>query len=200
MIVYNLYKTIQYKTIQMKGEISDEKKKSSFLGALCVIIIAFEILVIFYSVIVSLPPNPLSLNKNQSEFIQGFIPQSWGFYSKDPTEAELNVYSMEDNDELIWPNNRVKNVFGLYRYGRAQGTELGLLQAEVPPEAWVSCENDSVSCLLNESKTSIENKTPNPTLCGDIGIAMEEPIPWSWSKNSDQVSMPSQVVRISVKC
>ena|SRR5699024_70899 len=176
------------------------KKNSSLVGAFCIIIISFEIIIIFYSVVVSLPPNPLSLNKNKTEFIQSFIPQSWGFYSKDPTEEELNVYSMEDDEKLIWPNNRIKNIFGLYRYGRAQGTEVGLLQAEIPPETWSNCEDDPLSCLSDESKTSIINKTPNPTLCGDIGIAMEVPVPWSWSKDANQINMPSKVVRMSVQC
>jgi len=177
-----------------------KKSKSSLIRALCITTILLQIMVMFYSIIVALPPNPLSLNKSKTTIIQSYIPQSWGFFSKDPTEEELNVYSLEDDDKLVWPNNRIKNIFGLSRYGRAQGTEIGLLQSEIPLEKWTNCEDDPVSCLLNESKIHITNKTPKPTLCGDIGIAMETAVPWSWSKDADQINMPSKVVRMSVQC
>jgi len=157
-------------------------------------------MVVFYSIIVALPSNPLSLSKDKTNIIQSYIPQSWGFFSIDPTEEELNVYSLEDEDKLVWPNNRIKNIFGLSRYGRAQGTEIGLLQSEISTEEWSSCEDDPVSCLLDEPKIHITNTTPKPTLCGDIGIAMETAIPWSWSKNADQINMPSKVVRMSIQC
>lgn len=177
-----------------------KKSKSNLIGVLCIITISLQITVVFYSIIVALPSNPLSLSKDKTNIIQSFIPQSWGFFSIDPTEEELNVYSLEDDDKLIWPNNRIKNIFGLSRYGRAQGTEIGLLQSEISPEKWSNCEEDPVSCLLDEPKIHITNKTPKPTLCGEIGIAMETATPWSWSKDADQINMPSKVVRMSVQC
>lgn len=167
---------------------------------LCIFTILFQFLAVFYSVIVALPTNPLSLDKNKTEFIQNYLSQGWGFYSKDPTEPELNIYDLEGEDQLVWPNNRMKNLFGLYRYGRAQGTEMGLLQSQIPQESWIDCEDNALSCLLEAPSIIVENKTPNPTLCGEFGVTLEESIPWSWSKHAEKINMPSEVVRMSVKC
>lgn len=114
----------------------------------------------------------------------------------------LNVYDMNTKKEAgRWPNNNIKNLFGLIRYGRAQGTELGLLMNEIPDTNWRKCQKGSLQCLYTEnSQLTIKNTTPEPTLCGDLGIAKEKPVPWAFGDEYGKINMPSIVVRVKVQC
>lgn len=101
---------------------------------------------------------------------------------------------------LVWPNNKVKNLFGIKRYGRAQGIELGLIISNLPNSLkWSTCKKDVKTCVHNmKTQQAIVNPTPYPTICGDIGIERSTPVPWAWS--SYNVITVSKVLRVNVKC
>ena len=46
----------------------------------------------------------------------------------------------------------------------------------------------------------ITNRSPEPTLCGAIGVALQKPIPWAWIDLPRPVVMPSRVVLLEVQC
>ncbi|MGF2621040.1 SdpA family antimicrobial peptide system protein [Bacillus cereus] len=174
-----------------------EKKISIFF----LVVLFVWLLFIFLTIVTSLPKNPLSLNAKNEALVQQLYPQGWGFYSKDPRAESLNMYSLEDNrTEIVWPNNNMKNIFGLKRYGRAQGIELGTLMAKIPTSMeWSQCNKDAKSCLSTMKKEiTIKNPTPEPTLCGKLGIAKEKLVPWAWSKYKSNST--SKVLRVNVEC
>ena len=39
-----------------------------------------------------------------------------------------------------------------------------------------------------------------PTLCGEVVISEQKPVPWAWSKLEKPFSMPAKVLRMEVKC
>lgn len=127
------------------------------------------------------------------------VPQGWGFYSKNPRDDALNVYSFNDNYEgPQWPNNSLKNAFGLKREGRAQGIELGLLISNLPHDiSWTSCTDPT--CLeKGQPKAEINNPLDKPTICGEIGIAFEEKVPWAYANYEYAAS--KEMVKVDVKC
>ena len=86
-------------------------------------------------------------------------PQSWGFFSKDPREDSLNIYLLDADEELRWPNNSLKNVIGLNRYGRTQGIELGLMLEKLPSkEKW----NDFAAGQDFKDTTFLKMKNESP--------------------------------------
>lgn len=176
----------------MKGHDSMDSVKHELknrLGLIFIFVFTVWMLLLFYSIIVALPNNPLSLDLANKKIIRQVIPQGWGFYSKSPREETLNVYSISnESDVVVWLNNRIKNVFGIYRYGRSQGIELGLIVYNLPKSTeWKECDGKGKSCIKDSDPTvSVGNTTPSPTICGDILIAREAPIPWAYSKYTDK--------------
>ncbi|MBX4163797.1 SdpA family antimicrobial peptide system protein [Priestia megaterium] len=165
----------------------------------CVLWITF----IFVTIIVALPTNPLSLNVDKQRLIQQTYPQGWGFFSANPREESLNIYDLEtDKQATNWPNNKISNLFGLYRYGRSQGIELGHLTAQVPNSStWSTCEKGLNGCpKLDDQEFTIHNESPNPTLCGEFAIVKEKPVPWAWAKYEGEHVRVSKMIKVSAIC
>ncbi|MFN0140901.1 MAG: SdpA family antimicrobial peptide system protein [Pyrinomonadaceae bacterium] len=163
------------------------------------------IIVFWWSVRAALPYNPIRLPFGE-RIVQQLIPQGWKFFTRNPREEDLTVVARNGDNEWVdvvrGPNGSVQNVFGLKRDSRAQGIELGLLTSAVPKDRWGECKQQPSSCLNVETTPSIvaENTMPNPTLCGDLGFVLQEPIPWAWSRARKPVIMPSKVLKMNVLC
>ncbi|MBJ7895168.1 SdpA family antimicrobial peptide system protein [Bacillus atrophaeus] len=177
-------------------------KNKSFL--MLVVISAVWMVFIGKSIIAVLPANPLSPNIDEQSFMKTLYPQGWGFFSKNPREEMINVYETKTYAQAVsWPNNSFKNIFGLDRYGRAQGIELGYLIEQIPKSIeWEKCHYGSITCLKKTyTLVTINNKTPNASLCGNLGLSRETLIPWAWSsKSRSNISKESKVLRVEVKC
>ncbi|PEJ17837.1 SdpA family antimicrobial peptide system protein [Bacillus pseudomycoides] len=158
-------------------------------------------LVFFYGIQNALPSNPIKdLPFSKKLNIATWFPQGWGFYSKSPREDYFSVVDIK-NEKLAaeWPNNLPKNYFGLKRFGRSQGVEAGMISSNVPPSSMQKCSGDPKKCLKNSKVLmNIENASPNPTICGDIGIVNQQTVPWAWSKR--KIDMPSKIARVNVTC
>lgn len=150
-----------------------------------------------------MPVNPITRLPLQKEInIPSWFPQGWGFFSKDPRDPYFSVVNISDSALAVaWPNSLPENYFGLNRYGRSQGIEAGLLISKVPEKDQSECKESPYLCLT-KSKVAmeLENTSPDPTICGDIGFIFQEPIPWAWSKNGKKIEMPSKIVRVSITC
>ncbi|HFU7090022.1 TPA: SdpA family antimicrobial peptide system protein [Bacillus cereus] len=179
----------------------NETNSLTSLGLVFLIIFVLWVFVLFYSIIVALPSNPFSVNLSSQKIIRQVFPQGWGFYSKSPREETLNIYNLSnENNPIAWPNNKVENIFGIYRYGRSQGIELGLIVYNLPKSVkWKKCNGTGTSCVNDsDPEVPVNNSTPSPTICGKILIAREEPIPWSYAKYTNKSK--SEVVKVDVKC
>ncbi|MCC9023200.1 SdpA family antimicrobial peptide system protein [Bacillus nakamurai] len=147
------------------------------------IVMAAWMIVLFFTVIAALPSSAIQLTKHQSKTISMIYPQSWGFFSKDPREDSLNIYPLTPGEKLRWPNNSLKNVIGLNRYGRTQGIELGLMLEKLPPkEKWK--DYTAGQDIKNTTFLKVKNESPSPTLKGKMIITYERITPWAWSKHT----------------
>lgn len=180
---------------------SSLKNRSSIV---LIVISAVWIIFIGKSIIAVLPTNPLSPNIDEQSLMKTLYPQGWGFFSKNPREEMINVYETKTYSQAVsWPNNSFKNVFGLYRHGRAQGVELGYLIEQIPKSIeWEDCKDGTISCLKKtDTVVTINNKTPKASLCGNLGLSRETLIPWAWSiKRGSNISKESKVLRVEVTC
>lgn len=154
---------------------------------------------VFQSIVYVLPDNPLkSYSIFNNHFMYKTFPQGWGFYSKNPRDMTFQIINLgNEGTEIYWPNNRVENLFGLNRKGRAQGIEGGRIFSQIKQSDWISTNEDPMESIKNASPVKIKNDSPNPTILGDIGIIYQEAVPWSWSSDKN-IMMPSKVVRLKV--
>lgn len=165
------------------------KNKSAIVFILTSII--FTIL-LSSSVVFSLNANILGVPPDIENKVVKVLAQGWGFFSKDPREPMLYAYPLSGNeyDELQWPNNSIKNLIGLNRFGRAQGIELGSIITEIPGDGFKECEKNYQNCIDKENDIiEVNNIYENPTICGEWGIVLLEPIPWAWADVVDELDM-----------
>jgi antimicrobial peptide system SdpA family protein len=175
-------------------------------GMLVAVAMAWSVLTL-YAVHIELPVNALDLPFESSikTTLQAVVPEGWGFFTRDPREARLLPFLRTEGSWLgasEGPNGEPWNAFGFNRAARAQGVEMGLLETMVPNNAWKECSDEIPNCLdTAASSVQVSNPTPSPTLCGDVGLAQREVVPWAWAASTpDESQMPSKVVRLNVKC
>ena len=157
-----------------------------------------------YSVHAAMPFNPLALPEEDDVAARSWLPQGWRFFTRDPREDQTLLYRLDEGrwvSASLGPNFRLRNYLGLSRVGRSQAMEMAMLIWGLSKNTWHKCEEASSSCLsAYESPLKVTNKSPVPSLCGPIGIVLQEQIPWAWAGDHSDVIMPSRVLRLDVQC
>lgn len=160
-----------------------------------------------YVVHAQLPTNALDLpfESELKTAMRVLVPEGWAFFTRNPREERFLPFRRRPDGTWSYahagPHAEARNAFGLNRASRAQGVEVGLLQGSIPAAAWQACDDAIVSCL-EQSTTVLEltNQSPNPTLCGAVALALQEPLPWAWAAAAAEETMPSKIVRLDLKC
>jgi len=149
--------------------------------------------------------------KDSRQVVQTFLPEQWAFFTKSPREAVLLPFAYSERDEWSsiseYPHSRAAHAFGWDRKSRAQGIEIGLVYSGMKASDWVVCSDiDSVfECLGRETSASksdwptVNNPSPDPTLCGTVALSSVQPDPWAWRSqglSGEQIS----VSIVDVKC
>jgi len=175
------------------------------LGAFLIILILGWGMVFIYAVHAALPLNAVSLPLEESITPQMWIPEGWKFFTRSPREDVINGFIRGPDGNWVSAlrgvNGSPSNLFGIKRTTRAQGIEIGLLITAVSQSAWQQCKEELETCAEKAPlDTTLRNVTPNPTLCGEVALTKQPPVPWAWSRSGKKITMPSKVVRINVKC
>jgi antimicrobial peptide system SdpA family protein len=131
-------------------------------------------------------------------------PEGWKFFTKNPHDERLWLLRREEGgwqSASRGTNAEPSNLFGMSRDGRTQPAEAAMLVQQLPDSAWQSCDSATASCLESmRSTTTLRNPSPDPGLCGTIGLVLQKPVPWEWSRLPRPVVMPSRVTRVEVQC
>jgi antimicrobial peptide system SdpA family protein len=101
---------------------------------------------------------------------------------------------------LLSPHSEFRNLLGFARASRAQGVEMGLLTGTLKKDDWHECRSSVTECLDREPALTVANASLAPSLCGDVGLIRQAPVPWAWSKSGRDITMPGTVVRLEVSC
>jgi antimicrobial peptide system SdpA family protein len=166
---------------------------------------AFSAILVCYAVHGSMPFNPISLPLEARLQVNVYLPEGWKFFTRDPQEEAARAYQLGPDHRWVRASPgtfaTASHVFGLDRTGRTGGVELGHLLQQVPASLAEPCKEDPERCLARASAAkTLHNDSPRPTLCGTIGVVYQKPIPWAWAHASPQVTMPSRVVVMEVRC
>lgn len=166
-------------------------------------IAAFLAVTIFYA----LPSNVLAAREGEParRVAVELAPQGWAFFTKDPDDDEYVPYRWTgDRFEslLATPQSRAENGFGLSRRQRAQGVEMGLIGSQV--EEWVTCTagvSDACRREALEAPANVaENASPVATLCGEILLVSNAPVPWAYRDFYEEARMDNLAARVDVEC
>ncbi|WP_075007689.1 SdpA family antimicrobial peptide system protein [Stigmatella aurantiaca] len=177
------------------------------LGLAALALILCWTTVTVYALHAALPHNPIHLPFEDQANIRMVLPEGWAFFTRDPRSDRMLPYIRGPGGQWTWasqtPNFQLQNSFGLDRAARAQGVELGLLLDEARDAGRQDCEDDPLACLEQAPVgQKLSNRSPRPTLCGQVGLVFQKAVPWAWSRSAQErrVTMPSKVLRLDVEC
>ncbi|MFI0774749.1 SdpA family antimicrobial peptide system protein [Streptomyces sp. NPDC021212] len=172
-----------------------------------VVVCAVWAIVIAYVAQEHLPKNVISLpgQRNVRHTVTNMAPQGWAFFTKSPREAELVPYKKVRDSwkrNSLTPHSSPRNAFGLNRRSRAQGVEIALLLSAARKGDWHQCADSRQQCLTNYGAPArrIHNRSPEPILCGTIGLLEEKPTPWAWRDLMPEPHSPERVMVLEVTC
>jgi len=182
------------------------RPRTSLIGAFSLLIVFGWAVVFVYAIHAALPLNPIKLPLEKSIAPHVWLPEGWKFFTRSPREDVISAFVRAPDGHwtsaLNGPNASSSNLFGIKRATRAQGIELGILQVAVSRLPWSTCKEELEFCVEDAPlvPVAIHNVTPEPTLCGEVGLVLQPPVPWAWSHSRKKITMPSKAIRINVKC
>jgi antimicrobial peptide system SdpA family protein len=111
-----------------------------------------------------------------------FIPQGWGFFTRNPREEQFNFYKYNNNSfkKVDVATSSISNFLGLSRSGRFRSRELSILLEKANKDSLLWKKYQSIDSFI--IKTTICKK--NEILLIDTGvyrIERLEPLPWAWT-------------------
>lgn len=156
-----------------------------------------------YAIHAGMRPNPIALPLEDVDVVRAILPEGWRFFTKNGEEDNTFVYAHVGNEwvsAIEESPTSLHFLLGANRTGRYRGVEMGLITAALGKTAWTSCSGDPVSCLSELPVTSIGPVSNRPTLCHELGLVQQPPVPWAWARSQRPVVMPSKVARVVVSC
>jgi antimicrobial peptide system SdpA family protein len=151
----------------------------------------------------ALPANPIELPFERSAHVRDWFPEGWAFFTA-PAQHDMRLPFKREGSQWIsanaGPNARASNAYGMRRGARLQNLEIEILSEQAQESSWTQCDAANASCFDGATTVAVENPTRHPTLCGDVAIVVQKPVPWAWSQMKRPVAMPAKVLRLEVKC
>lgn len=169
------------------------KKKIFLLTSCCLFIWIFS--AIFFN---SITYNVQSNNHHVRKVFQYVIPQGWGFFTKSPREAMVDLYSVKRDStfELVSVrNNDPKYLFGLSRESRKIGMEISVLLSQIDDKKWVKIKGFN-NITTPDSSIVVDNKTLELIPNGHYMLVKHIQPPWSWRNNIKEKHLPYETVFI----
>jgi antimicrobial peptide system SdpA family protein len=189
---------------------TDKEGQAGSPGALplfvltCVCVFGILALGLFYT----LPSNALSSRHSTGPrtAFNTLVPQNWAFFTRNPESGQTGAYRLGGDGEahslLNTPQGAPANLFGLSRTQRAQGPELGYLNAHVTGH-YEKCSaylGDCVEQSARRAAVKVTNTSPLPTVCGDVYLTQEKTVPWAFRHEVPYHKRVSRIAHVDVRC
>jgi len=118
--------------------------------------------------------------------IISIFPESFAFFTKDPKDAQIILYSVQKNnvEKINLKTNSSYNFWGLSRKARRLTYEIGVLTKKIPDSLWSEIKEsniknidfDNISHYLLEKDNNIQLLEK-----GKYVLYYYKPIPWEWN-------------------
>lgn len=154
--------------------------------------------------LVTVKGNPIEITNEVDSRVFNFIPQGWAFFTRNPREAQISIYKIE-NGSILKPypqrHSSFINLFGLKRTSSKILTELQLIKLKTSDSLYSDMkwnyQVDKYSKLPTKS-FEYKNEIFDPILLGNFIVVYQKPVPWAWSKSIKKIKMPSKVIRFKI--
>lgn len=129
---------------------------------------------------------------------RALVPEGWAFFTRDPRKPSPVAYGTDRDGRWRPAPGGSRGPAGLDKRDRARSAEIALLTHRLDGTAWTECDGEPATCLAAAPASAVTNTATVRTLCGDIGIVLQEVLPWAW--NDLPTVLPSRVARLTVTC
>ena len=133
--------------------------------------------------------------------INYLFPQGWGFFTRNPREENVFVYSINKNKitEICLLNQSIENSFGFSRDTRLKAFDIAILIEKINNDEWISSSKQSMKEHLAIPTIKIK-KTNNLQYFtkGLFFIKLKKTVPWKWANLNQEKYTPYQIVKIQV--
>lgn len=150
----------------------------------------------------SMPHNPMRDVGEDHPGSVWWLPQGWGFFTK-PAQDPMRTLMLRTETgwtEANWRRSQIELGWGLSRQPTIQMLELTRMLDGVWEAVADDCEGDPMQCIGGyREPLTVENEAQSPTICGEIAVVEQAPVPWAW-REFESVHMPSRVAVLEVTC
>ncbi|HMR43219.1 MAG TPA: SdpA family antimicrobial peptide system protein [Saprospiraceae bacterium] len=178
------------------------------IGYFCALTAGFAFL-FFFLLVTSVPENPVKIRSSffQKSHVNYFLPQGWGFFTRDPQEERKYLVKMDENGNLV--SKEIRNtsagmLFGLSRENRIVNSKIGLIYDKLITKKIqpVECEGSIEEFIRKNGKqlTRATMQVADFGFCGEYYLISQKPLPWSWIALKDNFEMPSKIFKINLEC
>jgi antimicrobial peptide system SdpA family protein len=138
------------------------------------------------------------------------LPESWGFFTKDPTEERYLMLVVTGDDIVPIDSDSqadLGNLFGLSREPRLRQSERYGIASVVPDERWIECADTSqvVACasdLIEGHRSTgafeVSGRSEIQFHCGEYIVVQRSALPWAWRHTPSDFRL--RVAWIEVTC
>jgi antimicrobial peptide system SdpA family protein len=179
------------------------RESNSRLMVYVLALLFFWATVLAYTIHPILPDNPIQLPFEDVSPLTHLLPQGWSFFTRNPRLPDPYVYVRSPDGWQLAPSfaaDRDPLAF-FSRSSKLPGVEADRILHDLPQLEWQECRNHPSDCLATAPLGgTVKNTFPMPSLCGDIGLVSQELIPWAWSRATEEIIMPSKVLRVRALC
>jgi antimicrobial peptide system SdpA family protein len=175
-------------------------------------IILFSILTLVFFIVLaqvllmSLPFNPAKTMLGFERLTKGIAPQGWAFFTRNAREAQVVLYEIQSNNELVLVSQKhtdPSNLFGLKRTATKLILEMQSIRANVPDDWFENSEWNFQAGITNSLPAQthiVKNGIADPILCGKYLLVLQDYVPWAWSSNMNNLKMPAKLISLHIQC
>ncbi len=128
-------------------------------------------------------------------------PQGWAFFTKDPREARLHLFSSDSTKRHFKQSELPKSRLGFDRSLRIEYTELQSFAKIIEDKDWYKCSGQTVfECSQNKKVTTVVIPAEGRFVflrCTTYTVVVENWLPYEW-KGTDQLDL--EAVKIRIPC
>lgn len=149
--------------------------------------IALMLVIIINSLIISLSPNPITLNSNNHvrKYIRDLAPQGWAFFTKDVDKGFYILYKFQNNkiEKFKLSTSDQDQFFGLKRNNRLIFNNVLQIINSIDSNLWFN-SNETIDHSLLQKLSKVSIKSHDPIIYGQFLVAKGSPIPYEWYNTS----------------
>jgi len=153
----------------------------------------FSVLICFIIYYSHLDISIVNNNNILSSTLRDFIPQGWGFFTRNCKEYQFDYYLNGHKIDLNIGN--VKDLLGIKRTARYKARELSFLTSLSTDK--INWRNNLDSCELYS--ISVDKYKINSIDTGIYTIVKFKPIPWAWYSVTNQYENPKKFLKVNLK-